>query len=80
MKRYYCGTCQRVVRCRRLPDGAVENLNERAAPGHALLATCRHHEEGAPRSQVNDRRHVHASFGSTRKLSASSARSKSKKG
>jgi hypothetical protein len=80
MKRYYCDKCQRVVRCRRLPDDITQNLNEKVEPGHNLLGTCRYHDSGASRNQVNDRGRVVAGFGSTRKTSASKVKTKSKKG
>jgi len=79
MKRYFCEKCLRVVRCHRLPDNVTENHNGAAQPGHQLIGICRHHTESGTRHQINHRGRVLAHLGSTRKISASSAKAKSKK-
>ena len=82
MKRFFCETCQKVKRVRVLPDDASENLNAAAKPGHRMIGTCRWHaaDERRPRKVLNSRQHRGAKLGSTRKMSASAAKSKSKKG
>lgn len=77
MKRFYCTVCKRIRRVRQLPPGVEKNINNAYTTGE-----CRWHGEAlagkATRAQVNHRGRIVAGLGSTRKMSASSAKSKSK--
>jgi len=76
MKRFFCSTCQREVRVRRLPvnvDSQIVKVTDR-------IGTCRHHDQPKSRATINDRAQVHHVFSPKKSLSAVQARSKSKKG
>jgi hypothetical protein len=80
MIRFFCTTCKKQKRVRRLPPTVrpILDLSDKITgytPGE-----CRwHSERGVSRARSNDRGRVVAGLGSTRKTSASSAKSKSKK-
>ncbi len=81
MKRFFCLTCKRQKRVRRLPSDVHPVLDAQLNVTGYTPGNCRWHSAtGQTRAQVNDRQHVHAGLGSTRKMSASAAKSKSKKG
>jgi hypothetical protein len=76
MKRFFCTLCKRVRRVRVMPDDVVPTAADVVSDRRG---TCRHHARGdASRAQVNHRGRVVARLGSTRKMSSSSAKSKSK--
>jgi hypothetical protein len=70
MKRFLCSQCQRVVRVRQLPP---------VTEGKPFpIGVCRHHGVNGSRARVMSRVQIVAGFGSTRKISATSQKSKSK--
>lgn len=76
MRRFYCTICKKQKRIRRFPSNCpTENIKV-----EDRLGTCRFHGrgDGVSRSSINSHKKVGAHLGSTRKLAASSARSKSK--
>jgi hypothetical protein len=84
MKRFYCTICKKVKYVRVLPPGSepIEGMNNEAPSETNRTGVCRWHNrgDGKSRAAVNSRTRVVAHWGSTRKMSASSAKSKSKKG
>ncbi|MCR4301821.1 MAG: hypothetical protein NUV51_09445 [Sulfuricaulis sp.] len=79
MKRFYCETCGKVKRVRVMPDSVVSNMREKAEPGHQMIGRCRWHDESGGRARIHGRVRSIADLGSTRKISASAAKSRSKK-
>lgn len=76
MKRFFCTTCNSIRRVRSLPSNVSDSYS---AAVEDRRGTCNYHRGGS-RAKANDRvRHVHG-LGSTRRTSASSAKSKSKRG
>lgn len=78
MKRFYCETCKKVKRVRSLPPGTADNLSVITDPTKRL-GNCRFHDTTSRATAQDRSRHV-TGLGSTRKISASSAKTKSKKG
>lgn len=81
MKRFFCTICNKVRRTRRLPDDVAPIITNGRVEGYGQ-GTCRWHTESTgqtTRAQSMDRVRIVAGLGSTRKTSASSAKSKSKK-
>jgi hypothetical protein len=82
MQRFFCTTCDKVKRVQSAPVG-THFVKLADIPVHARLGECRGHREmsGATRAQVNHRGKVRKPFtGKGKGLSATQARSKSKKG
>lgn len=75
MIRFYCTECKKVKRVRRLPK-TVEKLDD----GTYSSGICRFHVDTGNRATLNSRTRVLAHLGSTSKMSATAAKSKSKKG
>lgn len=57
MKRFFCTTCKRIVRVRRLPDDVTSNTNKSITALHSI-GTCRHHSTSGSRASVNSRKAV----------------------
>ncbi len=73
MKRFFCLTCNQQRRVRRLP-----HLKTPATLANLATGYCRWHDRNVSRTDLMDRSKVVAGLGSTRKISASSQKSKSK--
>lgn len=79
MKRFWCKTCQRTKRVRRLPDDVVPLTDGNKIVGYSE-GTCDYHDRGVQtRAQVMGRVRVLSHIVNRKKISASSAKSKSKK-
>lgn len=77
MKRFLCRICKKYIRVRVLPPDVDQTLINRVKPGSPVPeGTCRWHDTEQPRSK----QHIGYHLGSTRRVSAASAKSKSKKG
>lgn len=88
MKRFWCTTCCGFKRVRQLPDNVQTQFDADSgmtvASGRVAdrKGTCDFHArgDGMSRAAAMSRKRVISGIGSTRKMSASSAKTKSKKG
>jgi hypothetical protein len=85
MKRFFCTTCTRIKRVRVLPSDVKLQID---ASGSGLVpigvlqnrtGTCRWHDHIGERRGIMGRARVLSHLGNTSKMSASSAKAKSKK-
>ncbi len=82
IKRFYCTICKRVRRARVLPQSVISHVEGGREIGpQDRVGQCRWHGrgDGMSRAAVTSRVRVVKHLGSTRKTSASAAKSKSKK-
>ena len=81
MLRFYCTDCKRNKRVARRPDNVHEITDSDNKIVGYTQGTCNSHARGEEsRKRINDRGRVLAHLGNTSKMSASAAKSKSKKG
>ena len=76
MRRFYCSVCQKIRHVRVMPANVITPESDKPTE---RIGLCRWHGRTVTRDKINSRVHVGKHLGSTRRTSASSAKSKSKK-
>jgi len=79
MKRFWCSVCDKIRHVRIMPGNVIEPSSDKP---EERIGTCQWHDRpvNVSRDKINSRVHIGAHLGSTRRHSASAAKSKSKKG